>query len=62
MQVEAEIATLELRLVFFKSFSYYNLMDLFGNVPLQQRMILWVFSILKQEQKFFAFVESELQI
>jgi hypothetical protein len=58
--LQAEIATFRAEARFLRAYSYYNLMDLFGNVPLQQRMILLGF-FTKNKGRGFAFVESELK-
>jgi hypothetical protein len=58
--VQSEIAATFRAGSFLRAYSYYNLMDLFGNVPLQQRMIL-LGSFKKNKGRGFAFVESELK-
>jgi hypothetical protein len=60
--LQAEIATFRAEARFLKAYSYYNLMDLFGNVPITtENDPVGFFYRNKNKGRGFAFVESELK-
>ncbi|MBU0940921.1 MAG: RagB/SusD family nutrient uptake outer membrane protein [Bacteroidetes bacterium] len=60
--LKAEIATFRAEARFLRAFSYYNLMDLFGNVPIttENDPVGFFYPEQKTRAEVFAFVESEL--
>ncbi|NRT16042.1 hypothetical protein HNP99_002404 [Flavobacterium sp. 28A] len=60
--LKAEIATFRAEARFLRAFSYYNLMDLFGNVPIttEKDPVGFFYPEQKTRAEVFAFVESEL--
>ena len=61
--LKAEIATFRAEARFLRAFSYYNLMDLFGNVPIttENDPVGFFYPQQKKRAEVFAFVESELK-
>jgi len=61
--LKAEIATFRAEVRFLRAFSYYNLMDLFGNVPITTEAdpVGLFYPAQKTRVEVFAFVESELK-
>ena len=61
--LKAEIATFRAEARFLRAFSYYNLMDLFGNVPIttENDPVGFFYPEQKTRAEVFAFVESELK-
>jgi len=61
--LKAEIATFRAEARFMRAFSYYNLMDLFGNVPIttENDPVGFFYPVQKSRAEVFAFVESELK-
>ena len=61
--LKAEIATFRAEARFLRAFSYYNLMDLFGNVPIttENDPVGFFYPQQKTRAEVFAFVESELK-
>lgn len=61
--LKAEIATFRAEARFLRAFSYYNLMDLFGNVPIttENDPVGFFYPVQKSRAEVFAFVESELK-
>jgi hypothetical protein len=60
--LQAEIATFRAEARFLRAYSYYNLMDLFGNVPIttENDPVGFFYPEQKNKGRGFAFVESEL--
>lgn len=61
--LKAEIATFRAEARFLRAFSYVNLMDLFGNVPITTEAdpVGLFYPVQKTRAEVFAFVESELK-
>ncbi|PXY45602.1 RagB/SusD family nutrient uptake outer membrane protein [Flavobacterium hydrophilum] len=61
--LKAEIATFRAEVRFLRAFSYYNLMDLFGNVPITTEAdpVGFFYPQQKTRAEVFAFIESELK-
>lgn len=61
--MKAEIATFRAEARFLRAFSYYNLMDLFGNVPIttENDKVGFFYPEQKTRAEVFAFIESELK-
>nr|WP_288833011.1 RagB/SusD family nutrient uptake outer membrane protein [uncultured Flavobacterium sp.] len=61
--LKAEIATFRAEARFLRAFSYYNLMDLFGNVPIttENDPVGFFYPEQKTRAEVFAFIESELK-
>ncbi|AXB56270.1 RagB/SusD family nutrient uptake outer membrane protein [Flavobacterium fluviale] len=61
--LKAEIATFRAEARFLRAFSYVNLMDLFGNVPIttENDPVGFFYPEQKTRAEVFAFVESELK-
>jgi len=61
--LKAEIANFRAEARFLRAFSYYNLMDLFGNVPIttENDPVGFYYPVQKSRAEVFAFVESELK-
>ena len=61
--LKAEIATFRAEARFMRAFSYYNLMDLFGNVPIttENDPVGFFYPVQKSRAEVFAYVESELK-
>lgn len=61
--LKAEIATFRAEVRFLRAFSYVNLMDLFGNVPIttENDPVGFFYPEQKTRAEVFAFVESELK-
>jgi len=61
--LKAEIANFRAEARFLRAFSYYNLMDLFGNVPIttENDPVGFFYPEQKSRAEVFAFVESELK-
>ena len=61
--LKAEIAVFRAEARFLRAFSYYNLMDLFGNVPIttENDPVGFYYPEQKSRAEVFAFVESELK-
>lgn len=61
--LKAEIATFRAEARFLRAFSYVNLMDLFGNVPIttENDPVGFFYPEQKPRAEVFAFVESELK-
>ena len=61
--LKAEIATFRAEARLLRAFSYYNLMDLFGNVPIttENDPVGFFYPEQKTRAEVFAFVESELK-
>ena len=61
--LKAEISTFRAEARFLRAFSYYNLMDLFGNVPIttENDPVGFFYPEQKTRAEVFAFVESELK-
>jgi hypothetical protein len=61
--LKAEIATFRAEARFLRAFSYYNLMDLFGNVPIttENDPVGFFYPVQKSRAEVFAFIESELK-
>lgn len=62
-KLKADIATFRAEARFLRAFSYYNLMDLFGNVPIttENDPVGFFYPVQKSRAEVFAFVESELK-
>ena len=63
VNLKAEIAKFRAEARFLRAFSYYNLMDLFGNVPIttENDPVGFFYPQQKTRAEVFAFVESELK-
>ncbi|WJS96118.1 RagB/SusD family nutrient uptake outer membrane protein [Flavobacterium johnsoniae] len=61
--LKTEIATFRAEARFLRAFSYTNLMDLFGNVPITTEAdpVGFFYPVQKSRAEVFAFVESELK-
>jgi hypothetical protein len=61
--LRTEIAAFRAEARFLRAFSYYNLMDLFGNVPIttENDQVGFFYPVQKSRAEVFAFVESELK-
>jgi hypothetical protein len=61
--LKAEIAAFRAEARFLRAFSYYNLMDLFGNVPITTEAdpVGFFYPVQKSRAEVFAFIESELK-
>ena len=61
--LKAEIATFRAEARFLRAYSYVNLMDLFGNVPITTEAdpVGFFYPVQKSRAEVFAFVESELK-
>jgi hypothetical protein len=61
--LKAEIATFRAEARFLRAFSYYNLMDLFGGVPITTEAdpVGLFYPVQKTRAEVFAFVEAELK-
>jgi hypothetical protein len=61
--LKADIAKFRAEARFLRAFSYYNLMDLFGNVPIttENDPVGFFYPVQKSRAEVFAFVESELK-
>jgi hypothetical protein len=61
--LKAEVSTLRAEARFLRAFSYVNLMDLFGNVPIttENDPVGFFYPEQKTRAEVFAFVESELK-
>ena len=61
--LKAEIATFRAEARFLRAFSYYNLMDLFGNVPIttENDPVGFFYPEQKTRAEVFAFIEAELK-
>ncbi|KQO34503.1 hypothetical protein ASF10_01965 [Flavobacterium sp. Leaf82] len=61
--LKADIANFRAEARFLRAFSYYNLMDLFGNVPIttEKDPVGFFYPEQKTRAEVFAFVESELK-
>ncbi|AYN05437.1 MULTISPECIES: RagB/SusD family nutrient uptake outer membrane protein [unclassified Flavobacterium] len=61
--LKAEIVAFRAEARFLRAFSYYNLMDLFGNVPITTEAdpVGLFYPVQKTRAEVFAFVESELK-
>jgi len=61
--LKAQIATFRAEVRFLRAFSYVNLMDLFGNVPIttENDPVGFFYPVQKSRAEVFAFVESELK-
>lgn len=61
--LKAQIATFRAEARFLRAFSYVNLMDLFGNVPITTEAdpVGFFYPVQKTRAEVFAFVESELK-
>ena len=61
--LKAEIAKFRAEARFLRAFSYYNLMDLFGNVPIttEKDPVGFFYPEQKTRAEVFAFIESELK-
>lgn len=61
--LKAQIATFRAEARFLRAFSYVNLMDLFGNVPITTEAdpVGFFYPVQKSRAEVFAFVESELK-
>jgi len=61
--LKADIAEFRAEARFLRAFSYYNLMDLFGNVPIttENDPVGFFYPVQKSRAEVFAFVESELK-
>lgn len=61
--LKAEIATFRAEARFLRAFSYVNLMDLFGNVPIttENDPVGFFYPVQKSRAEVFAYVESELK-
>jgi len=61
--LKAEIANFRAEARFLRAFSYVNLMDLFGNVPITTEAdpVGFFYPVQKSRAEVFAFVESELK-
>ncbi|MDX6190889.1 RagB/SusD family nutrient uptake outer membrane protein [Flavobacterium sp. Fl-318] len=61
--LKADIATFRAEARFLRAFSYYNLMDLFGNVPITTEAdpVGLFYPVQKTRAEVFAFVEAELK-
>ncbi len=61
--LKADIAKFRAEARFLRAFSYYNLMDLFGNVPIttENDPVGFFYPVQKTRAEVFAFVESELK-
>ncbi|KVV13753.1 RagB/SusD family nutrient uptake outer membrane protein [Flavobacterium sp. TAB 87] len=61
--LKAEIANFRAEARFLRAFSYYNLMDLFGNVPIttENDPVGFYYPEQKTRAEVFAFIESELK-
>ncbi len=61
--LKSEISTFRAEARFLRAFSYYNLMDLFGNVPImtENDPVGFFYPEQKTRAEVFAFIESELK-
>lgn len=61
--LKAEIATFRAEARFLRAFSYYNLMDLFGNVPITTEAdpVGLFYPVQRTRAEVFAFIEAELK-
>ncbi len=61
--LKGQIATFRAEARFLRAFSYVNLMDLFGNVPIttENDPVGFFYPVQKSRAEVFAFVESELK-
>ncbi|MBF4514944.1 RagB/SusD family nutrient uptake outer membrane protein [Flavobacterium sp. ANB] len=61
--LKADIAKFRAEARFLRAFSYYNLMDLFGNVPIttENDPVGFYYPVQKSRAEVFAYVESELK-
>ena len=61
--LKSEITTFRAEARFLRAFSYYNLMDLFGNVPIitEKDPVGFFYPEQKARAEVFAFIESELK-
>ena len=61
--LKAQIAAFRAEARFLRAFSYYNLMDLFGNVPIttENDPVGFFYPVQKLRAEVFAFIESELK-
>lgn len=61
--LKTQIATFRAEARFLRAFSYVNLMDLFGNVPIttEKDPVGFFYPVQKTRAEVFAFVESELK-
>ncbi|WP_406845058.1 RagB/SusD family nutrient uptake outer membrane protein [Flavobacterium soyae] len=61
--LKADIAAFRAEARFLRAFSYYNLMDLFGNVPITTEAdpVGFFYPVQKSRAEVFAFVEAELK-
>ena len=61
--LKAEIANFRAEARFLRAFSYYNLMDLFGNVPITTEAdpVGLFYPVQRTRAEVFAFIESELK-
>ncbi|GIQ59239.1 outer membrane protein [Flavobacterium collinsii] len=61
--LKAQIAAFRAEARFLRAFSYYNLMDLFGNVPIttENDPVGFFYPVQKSRAEVFAFIESELK-
>ncbi|CAC9973951.1 MULTISPECIES: RagB/SusD family nutrient uptake outer membrane protein [Flavobacterium] len=61
--LKTQIAAFRAEARFLRAFSYYNLMDLFGNVPIttENDPVGFFYPVQKSRAEVFAFVESELK-
>ncbi len=61
--LKAQIATFRAEARFLRAFSYYNLMDLFGNVPITTEAdpVGLFYPVQKTRAEVFAYIESELK-
>lgn len=61
--LKTQIAAFRAEARFLRAFSYYNLMDLFGNVPIttENDPVGFFYPVQKSRAEIFAFVESELK-
>ncbi|AWK04044.1 RagB/SusD family nutrient uptake outer membrane protein [Flavobacterium crocinum] len=61
--LKAEVATFRAEARFLRAFSYYNLMDLFGNVPIttEKDPVGLFYPEQKTRAEVFAYIESELK-
>ncbi|PWB24918.1 RagB/SusD family nutrient uptake outer membrane protein [Flavobacterium sp. HTF] len=61
--LKADIAEFRAEARFLRAFSYYNLMDLFGNVPIttENDPVGFYYPVQKSRAEVFAYVESELK-
>lgn len=61
--LKTDIAKFRAEARFLRAFSYYNLMDLFGNVPIttENDPVGFFYPVQKSRAEVFAFIESELK-